>query len=157
MVINYGSGPVEDTGTFDEVIAFIDSLGPRRGPEPTANTHNILHGDCIATSPRSASRRKPNPSTRSQQGKRAEILVLRHQVEELEVLVQQRVQARTSGGQQAAVPQSELQKAAAIEHRERQRSEELNRQLKAILAHQKKILKALCSKLPRKPFTQVRR
>jgi hypothetical protein len=162
----------DDIVTVEEAIAFIDSFDSILGDESEAKsgvsspTSSSTSASGVVVEAKAAPKRKrksnpPGYTTRVQQRKKAELQGLRNQVQELQQHVDQleRVRPNTAATQRPVDPKTALQRAkweqlVATEFTERRRSEETNRKLKAILAHQVEVDKNLRRVLQKRSLLQ---
>ncbi|ETL34748.1 hypothetical protein F442_13347 [Phytophthora nicotianae P10297] len=146
----------EDFVTVEEAIAFIDSFDQLLGD---SGDSDVSSTKSITPPAKSASRRtnpprkrKSNPpgyTTRMQQKKKVELQELRDQVRELEEHAEQLKRLRPNKptqrvlDPQIAEQQAKWEQIVATEYVARRQSEETNRKLRTILAHQVEVDKNL--------------
>ncbi|GMF16588.1 unnamed protein product [Phytophthora lilii] len=166
----------EDNMTVEEAIAFIDSFDDILGDDvsdsktsvssPTSNSSSdsgVVY-PVVKTKNGPRRKRKSNPpgyTTRVQQRKKAELQGLRDHVRELEHRVDQLKMLRPNSTPinsavdlEVAAVQAKWEQIVAREYEQRRQSEETNRKLKEILAHQVEVDKNLRRILQKRSLLQ---
>ncbi|KAG1712524.1 hypothetical protein DVH05_000267 [Phytophthora capsici] len=163
--MSFSGHKTEDFVTVEEAIAFIDSfdaiLGESESTSPTSDSSSDSRS--VATKQPSKRKRKSNPpgyTTRVQQKKKAELQQLRDQVVLLEQQSERLKKNRQSSSEteptdsEIAKQQAKWEQLVASEYQARRESEETNRKLKAILAHQVEVDKNLRRALKKRSLLQ---